>query len=113
MTAKKNFSTFGFSAKFSSIAPVLQCISEHSALKSVLLSSLYLFASVIFEHFAGKGISVSHQDFLFSLSGALLNSSSGRLLCAEDVRILIRRPSHLICERPLSKNLFVIRGLRT
>jgi len=113
MTAKKNFSTFGFSAKFSSVDSVLECLSEHSALISVLLSSLYLFAGFISEYFAGKCISVAHQNFLFSLGGALLNGSSGRLLRAEDIRILIRRPSHLICERPLSKNLFVIRRLRT
>ncbi len=97
MTAKKNFSPFGFSAKLSSIAPVLQSISEHSALKSVLLSSLYLFACVISENFAGKCISVAHQYFLFCLSGALLNSSSGQVLRAKDVRILIRSSSHLIC----------------
>jgi len=60
MTAKKNFCSLGFSAKFGSIYPVLQCIGKHSALKSILLSSLYLFFGFIFKHFASEGISVAH-----------------------------------------------------
>ena len=85
MTAKKNFSSFGFATKFDSIAPVLQSICKYSALECVLLTCLCLVADILFENFAGVGVCVSHQNLLIGLSGTLLNSSSVRLLSSKDV----------------------------
>jgi hypothetical protein len=85
MTAKKNFSSFGFATKFGSIAPVLQSICKYSALECVLLTCLCLVADILFENFAGVGVCVSHQNLLIGLSGTFLNSSSGWLLSSKDV----------------------------
>lgn len=112
MSAKKNFSSFRFSAKFSSGNPVLHSLSKYSALVCVLLSCLNLRTGLFFENFTGESVGISHQNLLFSLCGTLLNSWSGRLFRAEDVWILIRGTSHLSSQRSFSKNLFMVRGLR-
>ncbi len=85
MSAKKNFCSFGFSAKFSSVDSVLHSFSKYSALVCVLLSSLNLGTDLLLENFTRESVGVSHQNLFLSLDGALLNSRSGGLFGAEDV----------------------------
>jgi hypothetical protein len=112
MSAKKNFRSFGFSAKFCSVDPVLHSVGKYSALVCVLLSCLYRRTDLFFENFTSEGVGVSHQNFFLSLSCTLLNCWSGCLLRAKDVWILIRSAGHLISQRSLSKNLLVVWRLR-
>ena len=112
MSAKKNFRSFGFSAKFCSVDPVLHSFGKYSALVCVLLTCLYRRTDFFFENFTGEGVGVSHQNLLLSLSGTLLNCWSGCLLRAKDVWILIRSAGHLISQRSFSKNLLVVWRLR-
>jgi hypothetical protein len=85
MFAKKNFCSFGFSAKFGSVDSVLHSLSKYSALVCVLLSCLNLGTNLFLENFTRESVSVSHQNFFLSLVGTLLNGRSGWLFGSEDV----------------------------
>ena len=76
MCAKKNFCTFRFSAKFSTITLILNRVRENSALISVDGARFHLIARWVLEDFARKCIGVAHLDLLVNLNGTLLNRGS-------------------------------------